>query len=138
MCICAPFHPLNITRMARKKKGKGWRKKDTSERDIRAKLVFELSRSHTRRLLLSILHAITRYRTIERTTMIFINNLSLETWMHNSPLLKFCSNGFNCEQGDEIFLKKRRKINFIRVKNLTIKDCRVKTLFVFLSNYIQS
>lgn len=58
--------------------------------------------------------------------------------MRNSPLLKFCSNGFNCEQGDEIFLKKRRKINFIRVKNLTIKDCRVKTLFVFLFNYIQS
>lgn len=122
-----------------KKKGKGWRKKDTSERDIRAKLVFELSRSRTRRLLLSILHAITRYnRAYHDLFTIFISNLSLETWMRNSPLLKFCSNGFNCEQGDEIFFKKRRKINFIRVKNLTIKDCRVKTLFVFLSNYIQS
>ena len=51
-----------------KKKGEGVEEKDTSERDIRAKLVFELSRSRTRRLLLSILHAITRYRTIERTT----------------------------------------------------------------------
>lgn len=68
--MCAIFHPLNITRMKKKEK----RKKDTSGRDIRAKLVFELSRiaiTHTQTgQLFSIPCFSTQlqcYRTMERT-----------------------------------------------------------------------